>query len=73
MVQVKTINRINFLRGRPLQCCDRIPTQKKLAVLGKKNITVHVYKNKSEIFYCLYSNILYISTTTLDKAGDYVT
>lgn len=47
-------------------------TEKAGGIEKKKN-TVHVYKNKSEIFYCLYSNILYISTTTLDKAGDYVT
>lgn len=61
--------------SRPLQCCDGVPTQKKKKAGStgkKKNITVHVYKNKSEIFYCLYSNILYISTT-LDRAGDYVT
>lgn len=34
------------------QCHDGIPTQKMLAVLEKQktNITVHVYKNKSEIF-----------------------
>lgn len=38
-------------------------------------ITVHVYKNKisEKKDYCLYSNILYISTMTLDKAGDYIT
>lgn len=41
----------------------------------KKEITVHVYKNKikgEKKDYCLYSNILYISTMTLDKAGDYI-
>lgn len=39
------------VHGEMLQCHDGIPTQKMLAVLEKqKVITVHVYKNKSEIF-----------------------
>lgn len=63
--------------GRLKCCVEPSYTENAGSVEKKSEITVHVYKNKikvkNKIFYCLYSNILYISTMTLDKAGDYIT
>lgn len=58
MVQVKTINGISFLCGRPLQRCDGIPTQETLAVLEKK-MELQCMSTKIKVKYFTVCTVTY--------------